>query len=243
MESRSPFSCRCRAALFWAAVFFLFFFLSLLGFFALDARTSRQVYDKAAARFAPVSGESCPVDFAALQQVNPEIWGWLEFPALEISYPLVQGRDNEYYLDHLYDGSPGEAGAVFLDASGDPELGDTLTLLYGHNMGDGSMLGALPRLLEPGRDPDQPLFLYLPGEAHPREYRLVLFVRARADAPFYFTSYIPGSPEYAALLRGTAGESLLDCPDPDPNRPALVLSTCTRDGRARLAAFFQEVVL
>ena len=244
MESLSPFRRRCRALLFWLAAFFLFFFLFLLGFFALEARTSRQVYDKAAARFAPASGESCPVDFAALRQVNPEIWGWLELPALGISYPLVQGRDNQYYLDHLYDGTPGAAGALFLDAAGDPGLGDTLTILYGHNMKDGSMLGALARLPEPeGADPDLSLFLYLPGEVRPREYRLVLYVKAEPDAPFYFTSYSPGSPDYAALLAGGAGESLLEGAAPDPDRPALVLSTCTWDGRRRLAAFFQEVVL
>lgn len=244
MESFRLIGRRCQTLLFWLAAFFLFFFLFLLGFFALDARASRQVYDKAAARFAPASGENCPVDFAALRLVNPEIWGWLELPILGISYPLVQGQDNQYYLDHLYDGSPGSAGALFLDASGDPGLGDTLTILYGHNMGDGSMLGALPRLLEPGgAGPDPALFLYLPGETLPREYRLVLFAEAEPDAPFYFTSYSLGSPEYAALLEGAAGEPLLEGAAPDPDRPALVLSTCTRDGRRRLAAFFQEVVL
>lgn len=233
---------RCRAVLFWLAAFFLFFFLFLLGFFALDARASRQVYDKAVARFAPAAGERSPVDFAALMQVNPEIWGWLEYPALGISYPLVQGQDNQYYLNHLYDGSPGAAGALFLDAAGDPGLEDTLTILYGHNMGDGSMLGTLPQLLEPEADSVGPLFLYLPEEARPREYRLILLVRAAPDASFYFTPFSLGSQEYIALLEGAAGEPLLAGAAPDPDRPALVLSTCTRDGRQRLAAFYQEIV-
>lgn len=40
-------------------------------------------------------GENYPelqIDFAELIRTNPDFRGWLYFPALDISYPVVQGR-------------------------------------------------------------------------------------------------------------------------------------------------------
>ena len=44
------------------------------------------------------------VDFNKLEEINPDVIAWIEIPGLEISYPVVQGRDNDYYLHHLITG-------------------------------------------------------------------------------------------------------------------------------------------
>lgn len=239
MEWLGALGRRCREAAFWGAAFFLVFFGALLAFSALESRAGAQVYRKAALRYAPRSPDS-PVDFAALEQVNPDIVGWVEIPALDLSYPLVQGQDNQYYLSHRYDRSPGAQGALFLDAAAHPGLEDPLTIVYGHNMGDGSMLGRLDRY----RQQDlytQPVLVYLPAQARPRRYQPLLLAQAPADAPFYFARYALGSREYAAFLDWASGAAL--CAGelaPDPACPTLLLSTCTWDGRARLVLLCRE---
>ena len=40
------------------------------------------------------------IDFAGLKAVNPDVIAWIQIPALDISYPVVQGKDNAYYLHH-----------------------------------------------------------------------------------------------------------------------------------------------
>ena len=55
----------------------------------------------AQARMKPKTQESSPLmDFTGLQAQNPDIIAWLTIEELEIDYPVVQGKDNSYYLDH-----------------------------------------------------------------------------------------------------------------------------------------------
>ena len=63
------------------------------------------------------------IDFAGLKAVNPDVIAWIQIPALDISYPVVQGKDNAYYLHHLFSGisrihygagASGAAGFLFL---------------------------------------------------------------------------------------------------------------------------------
>lgn len=52
------------------------------------------------------------VDFNKLEEINPDVIAWIEIPGLEISYPVVQGRDNDYYLHHLITGENHKSGSI-----------------------------------------------------------------------------------------------------------------------------------
>lgn len=101
----------------------------------------------------PVSGEPSPdtavdddspgdIDLSSLQEVNADVVGWIEIPGI-LSYPIMQGKDNSFYLTHAWNGERNDAGAVFLDWRTDAALGGFNTLIYGHRMRDGSMFGSL----------------------------------------------------------------------------------------------------
>lgn len=79
----------------------------------------------------------------ALREVNPDVLGWIEIPGTQIAYPIMDGDDNEYYLEHTWDKQPGIAGSIFLEQMNNPDLRDFNTLIYGHRMKNGSMFGSL----------------------------------------------------------------------------------------------------
>lgn len=109
------------------------------------AATGEREDDGPAASEVEVSGEASPiyVDFKLLQRINPDVVGWIFCPDTNISYPVVQGEDNEEYLHRAVDGSYQFAGTPFLDAADDPKLENLHSVIYGHNMKDRSMFSQL----------------------------------------------------------------------------------------------------
>ena len=83
------------------------------------------------------------IDWDALFAINPNVVGWIYVPDTGISYPIVQGRDNERYLWHTFQGIRNNSGAIFMDYLNAPDFSDPLTLIYGHNMQSGSMFAPL----------------------------------------------------------------------------------------------------
>ena len=83
------------------------------------------------------------VDFAGLRNQNEDIVGWIYFEDEEsISYPLLYSGD-DYYLRRNYLKEEETAGSIYIDGNNSPDLDDSHTLIYGHNMRNLSMFGNL----------------------------------------------------------------------------------------------------
>lgn len=103
------------------------------------------------------------IDFEGLKAANPDIIGWIEVPGAGISYPLVQGNDNSYYLTHMSSGKYGIHGSIFMDCHNAPDFSGSNTIIYGHNMKDGTMFAALSEYQSPALYQQYPYFyIYLP---------------------------------------------------------------------------------
>ena len=79
----------------------------------------------------------------SLNEAYPNAIGWLYIPNTRISYPVMQGEDNEYYLHHDFDGSPLKAGSVFLDCRCENRFMNSVNILYGHSMKNGTMFAGV----------------------------------------------------------------------------------------------------
>lgn len=119
------------------------------------------------------------VDFAALRAVNEDVVGWIYCEGTAISYPLVRGADNDYYLHRSYDRSRNAAGSIFMEELNSPDFSDGNTILYGHNMRDGSMFAALQSWLEPSFYEAHPVLWLLTPE---QDYRVELMAAYTTSA-------------------------------------------------------------
>jgi sortase, SrtB family len=85
------------------------------------------------------------IDFAELQTaVNPDIYAWIYIPDTLIDYPVLQHpTDNLYYLNYNLDGSRGYPGCIYTEDYNAKDFSDPNTVIYGHNMKNGTMFAGL----------------------------------------------------------------------------------------------------
>ena len=82
-----------------------------------------------------------PIDFEGLWEINPEIYAWIQVPDTKINYPILQheGEDQGYYLTRDLYGKSNQAGSIYTEDYNNKDFQDYHTVLYGHNMKNGSM--------------------------------------------------------------------------------------------------------
>ena len=114
---------------------------------SISGQEVRTVFEYGEEKTLPVLKN--PIDFTQLLSVNSDIVGWLRIRALDISYPVVQGKDNDYYLHRTFEKTDNFAGCLFVNSYNMGDFTDQNTIIYGHNMKNGSMFGKLKNFNDP----------------------------------------------------------------------------------------------
>lgn len=110
-----------------------------------------------------VEEDTFQVDHASLSAVNSDYVGWIRMKNSYIDYPMVQGTDNEYYLDHLYTKEYNYVGSVFLDCNSARDFSDKNTVIYAHNVKNGTMFMEIAKFEDPSYYADHNVIeLYTP---------------------------------------------------------------------------------
>ncbi len=173
-----------------------------------------------------------PIDFDELEQVNEDIVGWLRIRALDISYPVVQGEDNDYYLHKTFEGEDNIAGCLFFNYENSPELTDMNTILYGHNMRNGSMFGKLKKFREEGVFEKSKFFwVFTPALIY--QYRIFSAMTVPQIGTAYQTFYT--DKDFEEYIETAFENSVIEKPDVTvtPDDKIMTLSTCTGDSSTR----------
>lgn len=164
--------------------------------------------------------------FVNLQAVYPQVVAWIQVPGTAIDYPVVQGADNAFYLDHDFRGEYHPFGAIYLEAENLADFSDQNTVIYGHGVQTGRQFGDLDRY----RDPDfaaahSEVWVRRDDGLHP--YKVVAFYEALPDENFRSPVY--GEEEWTDFINRVAERNLLSFPLPDRDEQILTLQTCKTD--------------
>jgi len=113
------------------------------------------------------------IDFAALkEQENEHIYAWITVPGTKIDYPIVQHPEKpEYYLNHNLDGSAGYPGCIYTELYNSTDWEDRHTVIYGHNMKNGTMFAGLHRYEDSQFFEENP-YVYIYTEDKIRVYQI-----------------------------------------------------------------------
>lgn len=174
-----------------------------------------------------------PIDFDSLQEINPDVIGWLEMEAVDtINYPIVQGEDNDYYLHRTFQGTDNFAGSIFMDYMNKSNFGQRNTIIYGHNMKNGSMFGSLKDYRDQEVYNKSPYFwIYTPT----RIYKYEIFSCAEVDK--FGQNYqitFRDKEDFQEFIYHAQDQSLYDTGvDVDYTDTVVTLSTCTGNEATR----------
>lgn len=113
--------------------------------------------------------EDNPVDFAQLKEINAELYAWIRIPGTQIDYPIAQrqGEDQSFYLHHDMYQNPRFSGCIYSENLNKQDFTDPVTVLYGHNMKNGSMFQNLHQFRKQEFfDEHQYIYIYTPEKTY-----------------------------------------------------------------------------
>ena len=115
---------------------------------------------------APKMPIEVPVDFTALQQRNPDVYAWIQIPNTAVDYPILQSStDNAYYLNHTIDREEKREGAIFTENFNTKTFEDPNTVIYGHDMKNGSMFQSIHNYMDRSFfDTNRDITIYMPDQ-------------------------------------------------------------------------------
>lgn len=111
-----------------------------------------------------IETEDFNIDFSSLQNINSDVIGWILVEGTQINYPIVQGENNYYYLNHSFDKKWNSLGSIFADYRSSNDFSDYNTFIYGHHTKNGSMFGELYKYMNEAFLREHPTYmLYTPS--------------------------------------------------------------------------------
>ena len=170
------------------------------------------------------------VDFDGLKAINPDVVAWIQFETVKISYPVVQGTDDEYYLKHTFKGQENSAGSIFMAASSKSDFSYMNTIIFGHNMKNASMFGWLGRYKSESFYAGHEYFwIYTPEADYRYQICSVHETLAEGDALFWsdkpcqeYTDYVQ---KIMSASKYNTGVSMAE------DDKMVTLATCTSKGK------------
>lgn len=179
------------------------------------------------------------VDFEKLKERNKDVIGWLYIPDTKIDEPILKGENNNSYLYTDIDKKSNKAGSVFIDEINKTDFNDDNTIIYGHNMKNGSRFHDIRYYVEQDySDAHHTVYIYLP-DGSVNVYDAYASAIIEADSDLYQKGI-----NYKKYTQSVIDQSKVKGEVSAEQKPLIMLSTCYNgtDNRYVLFAQFKENV-
>lgn len=161
---------------------------------------------------------------AQLKAKYPDMVGWITIEGTDVDFPVVQGKDNEFYLNHTYKGEYHPFGEVFMDKDDKPDYSDQNTVLYGHNVRSGHVFHDLEQYKEQAFRDAHP-YIEIDTVDGKKTYEIVAVYTASAYDSYRKPNY--SEEEWEKFREWVKGKNRIKESLPDRDARILTLSTCS----------------
>ena len=196
---------------------------------------NKKAYDKVE-QYAPEKVKSedgedlykfTPEDFSKLYAVNNDLKGWIYVPKTEVNYPIVQTKDNDYYLHHNFYKEANSGGCIFIASEYKNPFNEQNTTIHGHHMKDGSMFASLKNFEEEEFFKKNKI-VYITTKTEVLKYEVFSVYVQEANNDPYLTDFTDDN-DYIKYLNGLKEKSMYQregMTDFTANDRIITLSTC-----------------
>lgn len=193
------------------------------------AETAEPVEEQEPGAAEPKEYAVIPIDFDLLTGMNEDIIGWVEVPGTGVDYPILyDSTKTMYYLNHSHLRVYSPYGSVFMLSENAPDFSDFNTVIYGHNMLDGSMFASLHEYEDQDFfDENRYIIVYTPDRVRIYE----IFAAYRTDnlnqlRNFTYETRVDRQFYIGRIFMHTEKAIFAEDPRPTPDDRILTLSTC-----------------
>lgn len=173
--------------------------------------------------------------FSTLQEINKDTVGWLTVNNTRIDYPVVQAKDNDYYLRRDYYQNKNRHGWIFMDYRNNPDELNENTIIYGHNLANQTMFGTLRYALNSywyKKSANQIITFNTPNENMKFQIFSIYTIPTTND---YLDITFPTTDAYQTYIDLVKGRSIYDFNiEVATDDKILTLSTCANGNDKRL---------
>lgn len=173
--------------------------------------------------------EMMDINLDALRKRNEDVVGWIRIPNTLLDYPIMQGEDNEYYLNHAWNNDDSFSGSIFLESRCNPSFTEYNTIIYGHNMRNGSMFATLREYKKEKYLKKKP-YVYIRTDEGVFRYEIFAAFDAPLDSPVYGLSFNQNETKVKFLKFSAENTVIESGVEPELTDRILTLSTCTNTG-------------
>ncbi len=176
------------------------------------------------------------IDFEGLRKINEDLVAWIQIPGIGLDYPVVQGEDNNTYLHQTYEKNYNFAGTIFIDYENKRDFSDCNTLVYGHNMKNGSMFGMLKKYRADETLYNTSKYFWILTPEKNYRYEIIAAYTTSVNSETYTLFKGPGSEflEYEKkMFQNSEIQTDASAEDADVKDKIVTLSTCTGNQATR----------
>ena len=181
------------------------------------------------------------IDFEKLKNVNNQVVAWLRVKGTQVEYPIVQAKDNNYYLKRNLDKKYNVGGWIFADYKNKLDGTDKNIVIYGHNMKDDSMFGSLKNILnEEWYNNEENYVIDFINENEEQKYQVFSVYKIEKEDYYINTEFKKN--EFEEFIDTLKNRSIKDFNiDVSPEDSILTLSTCAENNKYRVVLHAKKI--